>query len=142
MKTQRFLVALCFMNLALFAVIATQWRTAQAQSREVPSVLRAQKLEIVDAQGRVRAAIQVLPSGPARRADGSSEGGRIYPETVILRLIDTNGRPIVKIAGSHDGASLSFVGEADETNVILKAEGEESSLQLNQKAGRHRTVKP
>ena len=60
----------------------------------------AARLEIVDDQGRVRASVKVQPGGTAN--------GQPYPETVILRLIDPNGRPSVKLAGSEQGAGLSL----------------------------------
>jgi hypothetical protein len=66
--------------------------------------------------------------------------GTRYPETVVLRLIDANGRPEVKIAASEWG--LSFVGESDETQVLLRADGSDSSLKLANKDGKHQLIKP
>ena len=61
MKTPRSLVALTLINLALLLLtFGQQLRPALAQG-EVP-VLRGRGLEIVDAQGRVRASISVLPA--------------------------------------------------------------------------------
>jgi len=63
-------------------------RTASA---ETAPVLRGRALEIVDERRAVRAGIQVLPAAVSK-ADGKA-----YAETVILRLIDPNGRPPVKL---------------------------------------------
>jgi len=100
------------------------------------SVIRGRALEIVDDQGRVRASIKLLP------AETFKPTGKKYPETVILRLIDANGRPEVKIAASEEGAGLSFVGDSDATQVLLRADGTDSSLKLQNKNGTQRIVKP
>ena len=93
MKTPRSLVALTLVNLALLLLtLAQQLRPAFAQG-EVP-VLRGRALEIVDAQGRVRASINVLPSS-------RSPNGEDQAETVLLRLITERGRPSVKIGSSE-----------------------------------------
>ena len=68
--------------------------------------------------------------------------GKAYPETVILRLIDANGRPEVKIAASVEGSGLGFVGDTDDTQVKLEAQGSETSLSLLNKNGKQQQVKP
>jgi hypothetical protein len=93
-------------------------------------------LEIVDDQGRVRASIKVQP------AETCKPTGKKYPETVILRLIDPDGRPEVKIVASEQGAGLSFVGDSDSTQAVLEANGTDSSLKLTNKDGRQHLLKP
>jgi hypothetical protein len=101
-KKNRTLFVLTAMNLVLsLLTVALQFRPAFGQS-ELP-VLRGRGLEIVDAQGRVRASIQVLP--PAKPQKGEEEA-----ETVLLRLITERGRPSVKIASSEPASGLSFAG--------------------------------
>src|SRR5215510_6671922 len=84
MKTQRLLVALTIINLGLLAFLLAQTRIhigpqgVRAWTNIDGSVLRARALEIVDDQGRTRAAINLHAATAA------------YPETVILRLIDEN----------------------------------------------------
>jgi hypothetical protein len=39
--------------------------------------------------------------------------GKTVPENVILRLIDANGRPEVKLGASLQGAWLGLIGETD-----------------------------
>jgi hypothetical protein len=73
------------------------------------SVLRGRALEIVDDQGRVRAAINVHPADQAHA----------YPETAILRLVDQNGRPSVKLATSERGGGLALVSDTEGTYVQL-----------------------
>jgi hypothetical protein len=83
MKTPRSLVALTGINIALvFFTVVQQLRPAFAQG-DVP-VLRGRALEIVDAQGRIRASINVLPSS-------RSTSGEDQAETVLLRLITERG---------------------------------------------------
>lgn len=136
MKIQRLLVALTVVNLGLLVFLLTQLRPVEAQGA-LP-VLRGRALEIVDDQGRVRASLKVQPADRT----ATMPSGQTVPETVILRLIDANGRPSVKLAMSEQGAGLALVGEADATHVVLKAEGAESSLKLANRDGRQQVVKP
>lgn len=136
MKIQRLLVALTVANLGLLLFLLAQLRPVEAQGA-LP-VLRGRALEIVDDQGRVRASLKVQPADRTV----TMPDGKTYPETVILRLIDANGRPSVKLAMSEQGAGLALVGEADATHVILKAEGAESSLKLANRDGRQQLIKP
>lgn len=130
MKIQRLLVALTAVNLVLLALLLTQLRTATA---ETAPVLRGRALEIVDERGRVRAGIQVLP------ASISKADGKAYAETVILRLIDPNGRPPVKLTASTQGAALLLMGETDDT--YARVTGPDSTLTLIRK-GTARDIKP
>ena len=136
MKIQRLLVALTVVNLGLLVFLLAQLRPVEAQGA-LP-VLRGRALEIVDDQGRVRASLKVQPADRTARMPS----GQTVPETVILRLIDANGRPSVKLAMSEQGAGLALVDEADATHVVLKAEGTESSLKLANRDGRQQLVKP
>lgn len=93
------------------------------------TVLRGSGLEIVDAQGKVRASIQIVPEGPARKADGSvAKDGKIYPETVLLRLIRPDGRSSVKVSTSEQGSGLTLGGGIDPTYNVLNADGGDASL--------------
>src|ERR1043166_8063751 len=126
MKIQRLLVVLTVVNSGLLIfLLASHMRLALADNSA--SVIRGRALEIVDDQGRVRASIKLLP------AETFKPTVKKYPETVILRLIDANGRPEVKIAASVEGAGLSFVGDSDATQILLRAAGTDSSLKLQNK---------
>src|SRR5262245_10260169 len=135
MKIDRLSMALALSNLALLTYVVAAPRSTRADG--APPVLRGRALEIVDDQGRVRASITVLPANPAGPPDGKP-----YLETVILRLIDGNGRPEVKVAASEHGGGLGLVGESDKTAVVLQAEGASSSLKLTDKEGREQFLKP
>jgi hypothetical protein len=132
MKTQRFAIVLTVINLGLLCSLwANHSAVAQNAAAAAPAVLTARALEIVDDQGRVRATIKVL-----------EPSARLAKSTVILRLIDPNGRPGVKIFASEDAAGLSFVGDADTTQVLLEANGLTASLKLANKDGKQQLVKP
>lgn len=110
MEAQRLLIVLTVANLALLAFLLVKARGVE--TAYIVPVLRGRALEIVDDQGKVRGAIKVFPAGPARRAGGSlsTASGRIHPETVLLRLIDANGRPSVKVGTSEEGGGLGLGG--------------------------------
>jgi hypothetical protein len=136
MKTPRSLVALTGINIALvFFTVVQQLRPAFAQG-DVP-VLRGRALEIVDAQGRIRASINVLPSS-------RSTSGEDQAETVLLRLITERGRPPVKIGSSEPTSGLSFAGPTGtkDTYVILQSKATVSSLKLRNEDGREQVVSP
>jgi hypothetical protein len=137
MNLQRPLIALAALNLLLLAYIAVQPPAGATQN--APAILRGSGLEIVDGRGQVRASISVLPGDPSFRMPDGTIG---YPEMVLLRLISPEGKPNVKIDASELGAGLGLGGETDPTYIRLQAEGAGASLELIDKDGRKRSVKP
>jgi hypothetical protein len=137
MKTQRLLITLTAVNLGLLAYQLVQPRLASASTGDVPAVLRGRALEIVDARGKVRASLTVIPEDPK-----VIWKGKPYPETVLLRLISPEGRPNVKLGASQMGAGLVIGGEANPTYVQVLAEGGESMVKLINKNGTERLIKP
>jgi len=125
MKIERLSIALGLINLVLLIHVVAGPRSTSAQG--AASVLRGSALEILDNQGRVRASMKV------QSAERFKPTGDEYPETVILRLIDPNGRPEVKIVASEKGGALSFVGDSDATQVLLQADRSDSSLKRARK---------
>lgn len=136
MKIQRLAIVLTVINFLLLIFGLAQFSPTVAEG--VAPVLRGRALEIVDKEGRVRASIKVHPAGPSVPVPD----GKIYPDTVVLRLIDPNGHPSVKLAASEQGSGLALGGDSDLTYAVLKAEGAESSLKLTNKAGREQLIKP
>ena len=136
MKIQPMLFVLTLFNVALVTLTATQLRAAAGASDAVP-VLRARALEIVDAEGRVRASIAVYPAKTQSDGEPSSE-------TVLLRLITERGRPSVKIAASEPSSGLALVGPTGTkaTWVQIGANGTVSTLTLKNEDGRERVVTP
>ena len=137
MKTQRLAVALTVINLVFLIFNFAHSRTTTAEG--VPQVLRGRSLEIVDDQGKVRASIKLHPADPTAKMPDGKTG---YPETVMFRLIDSKGRPEVKLGASEQGGGLGLIGASDTTSILLKADGADTSLKLTNKDGRQQLIKP
>jgi len=120
MQIQRVLAVLTVLNLGCSSSAGAN-ASGGGEERRLGAAGSA--LEIVDNQGRVRASIKLHPED------------RAYPETVMFRLIDQNGRPEVKLGASVDVAAR--IGrDNDATQILLKAEGSESHLKLKHPSGR------
>ena len=137
MRIQRLLLALTVVNIAL--LIFSLARPSAAGAAGGAPVLRGRALEILDDRGRVRASIAVLPANPTVKMPDGTTG---YPETVLLRLSTSAGRPDVKLATTEDGAALVLGGESDPTYVQVLARGVSTSLKLSNKDGREQVIKP
>jgi hypothetical protein len=137
MKIQRLLLALTLVNLALLVTSLSRPRPVAAQG--VAPVLRGRAFEIVDDRGRVRASITVFPADPKVKMPDGTTG---YPETVLFRLINSKGRPNVKIEATEVGAGVGLGGESDPTYVLIGARGTTTSLTLTNKDGRQQSIKP
>jgi hypothetical protein len=121
MTMQRLSIVLTLLNLALLMFTLAQMHPAGAQ--DIAPMLRGRGLQIVDDHGRVRAGIQVLPAS-------TQKNGEVYPETVLLRLIDSKGSPHVKIAATEDGSGVVFGGDSDPTLIQLLARGNTASVRV------------
>ena len=119
---QKILTALTGVNLMLCVFLLTE--AANADTDRTEGMLRARGLQILDDRGRVRAALAILPASPSTS------------ETVILRMINADGQPSVKLATSSDGAGLSLVGGDDVSYITLTAEGPEARLKMLEPGGR------
>jgi hypothetical protein len=153
MKIHRLLIALTIVNLGLMVWGLAQIRPGRAEvagplspdgvgpltAEEVAPVLRGRALEIVDDRGRVRASIKVYPADPTVKMPDGTTG---YPETVLIRLINSKGRPNVKIDASETGAGVMVGGESDPTYASLSARGANPSLKMINKDGVQQTLKP
>ena len=137
MKTLRFAIGLTVLNLCILA--STLFRANSAPTPEVAPVLRGRALEIVDDQGRVRAMIKIFPPDPNVKMPDGTTG---YPETVLLRLINSKGAPNVKISATEDGSGMSLGGESNPTHMQLLARGTNTSLKLVNKDGHQQVIKP
>ena len=143
MKLQRLVIALTVLNLGLLAFLLAQIdvrflgfrfvRSAEVTS--AGSVLRGRALEITDDAGTVRASIKLYPASVL--PDGTT-----YPETVLLRLISSQGRPNVKIAATEDGSGLALGGEDNPTHVQIAARGTTTSLTMVNRDGQQQRINP
>lgn len=147
MKIQRILIGVTVINLGLTMFLLAQIRRVDAGSVDARGVeaastlpvLRGSSLEIVDDQGRVRASIKIHPGDPKFKMPDGKIG---YPETVMFRLIDPNGRPEVKLGASVEGGGLGLIGETDTTHALLEAQGPDALLKLTNKAAKQQLIKP
>jgi hypothetical protein len=137
MRTHWFTAVLTMLNLVILTLAL--FRANPATSAQVAPVLRGRALEIVDDRGRVRAMIRVFPPAPQAKMPDGTTG---YPETVLLRLVDSEGAPNIKIAATEDGSALSFGGESNPTHVQILARGANTSLKLVNKDGRQQVIRP
>lgn len=135
MNTQRFGFVLTVVNLFLLVLLMSQVNRPAIAS---DAMLRGRGLEIVDAKGRVRASISVMP-------EEKSATGSTVPETVLLRLITDRGRPAVKISTSEAGGSgMSLAGPTGthQTYVSIGAKDTSTTLKLKNEDGSERTLVP
>lgn len=139
MKIHRLPLVLTLINFVVLAYSLTRPNGVVAHEQDVAQVLRGRGLEIVDDAGRIRASITIYPADPTVIMPDGSVG---YPETVLLRLINSNGRPNIKIAATERGAAQLLAGESDPTYIQFLADGPVTSLKLSNADGRVDVIKP
>jgi hypothetical protein len=119
MKSQRLHIVLTAINLVLLVFVLAQTRISidgmglRVWTNIQGAVLRGRSLEIVDDEGRVRASITLHPGDQAAGATS----------TAILRLVDENGRPVVKLGTAERGGMLALVARSEDTYVQLSERG-------------------
>ena len=133
------LLAVVIVLLVVQLFRGTSLPLAQAAGVEkVPDVLRGRSLEIVDDQGRVRASIKIHPANPKV----TMPNGKTQAETAILRLVDQNGRPSVKLFSSINGGGLFVGGESDPTYARIMSDLGVSTVTLINKDGQKKVIQP
>jgi hypothetical protein len=134
-RMHRFTLGLTILNLVLLAgLVSSQAATAFGSQQELP-VLRGRALEIVDNQGRLRA--NILVHGP------ETVNGVTYPETVLFRLIDPNGGPLVKLTVARNGSALGLSdGLSGDGGVQLYARDTGSFVRIVNRSGRIQMLRP
>lgn len=134
MKMQRIAIAVTVINLVLMVVLLTKMNPATAQQQQNKlQVLRGSGLEIVDSLGKIRASITF--HAPVE------QGGKLYPGGILLRLIDSEGQPSVKIDASEDGGGLSFSNEL-QGYIQLLAKESGGFLKIKNPDGKEAIFKP
>jgi hypothetical protein len=63
-------------------------------------------------------------------------------ETVLFRLINSKGRPTVKIESMEKGAGMYLGGDDDPTSILLGAQDARTSLTLTNRDGKQQLIKP
>jgi hypothetical protein len=136
MKTQRVSLALIIVNLVLLGLQFAHGSPNRLKPSVAP-LIRTQALELVDAQGRVRAELRVTPAQPDLKMPDGSTG---YPEAVLLRLISSENKPNVKLVTTEDGAGLVLGGENGHVQALSR--GGDSFVKIVMGDGRERTIRP
>jgi len=137
MQTHRLLFSITIVNAGLLMYSLVHPRVTSAQ--DPTPVLRGRAFEIVDDRGRVRGEIKIFPADPKVKMPDGTIG---YPETVLFRLMDSKGRPTVKIAATEDGSAINLGGESDPTGIQQLARGKTTLLKLTNKDGKEQLIKP
>jgi hypothetical protein len=139
MISKRLAVALIAINIVLLILVVFPLRPgfAQGTAESVPNVIRAHSLEIIDDHGRTRA--QILVAQP------TVKDGVAYPDTVLFRLIDTDGQPSIKMAVSVEGSGFNVLGGPDNNGwygLQVVANPRQNMIKLVNKEGREVIVQP
>ncbi|WP_153799146.1 hypothetical protein [Foetidibacter luteolus] len=133
MKMQPVAVALTAINLVIMIVLLAQMRPAMAQQQPgIAPVVKTHALHILDNQGKIRASITVEP---AVEVDGKQ-----YPQTTLLRLIDNQGKPLVKLTAAENGSALGLSDELD-GGVLIRARDTGTFVKLNNRY-KERVIRP
>ena len=133
MKPNRVLLVLLLLNLGILTLQIVRGQTNDQQS--AASVVRCRALELVDEQGRIRAELKLSPAQPnLKMPDGSVS----YPETVLLRLINSHNMPHVKITASEDGAGMVLSGEGGHVQILSR--GAKPFVKIVDKDGREESL--
>lgn len=119
---RHFIVIVLIVGAGLFIQAAFLGNTGQEQA---PSVIRAQKIELVDAAGKVRASLKIEESG----------------ETVF-RLMDENGSIRVKLGASEDGSGLVLLDNETNPGIHALAKKQGITLTLSDGDGKKRLITP
>jgi len=126
MKSHVLAAVFSVVNFVLLIVLIVGASPREANDPAAPTVVRAQAIELVDAQGKVRGQLYL----------GADGGGN-------LRLRAPNGEVRVKIGATNDGSGLMFADNRTEPAVQLHAGGQGgTSLTLTGEGQKVRVISP
>ncbi|HEY7915323.1 MAG TPA: hypothetical protein VIG62_25670 [Blastocatellia bacterium] len=127
-RSHKLMLALTCINLAAAVIVLSRpvWdKPVMAESVQVPKVVRAESIELVDGRGQVRAQIYL----------GEDGGGN-------LRLRSGDGTVRVKLGATSDGSGLLLFDKEAEPGVWLAANKAGTSVTLAEKGKEKRVIKP
>jgi hypothetical protein len=130
---KRLLFGLTCLNLAMLTANMIDRVQPVFAKQNSLAVLRGSALEIVDTRGRVRAQIGILPA--------STVDGKLYPETVLLRLIDPKSGPVVKVGAASNGGAIGLTDGADR-GVQIFAHDTASLVRIVNRSGKEALLRP
>jgi hypothetical protein len=120
---QRLAVALTVLNTGFLLLVAAQGSSTFA--RTPARVLRSEAIELVDRDGRVRAAMTVESNGEA-----------------VLRLRDAKGTIRVKLGASEEGSALLLLDGSTEPGVHVLSQRTGATFTMKGPDGRVHEIKP
>src|SRR5688572_29121656 len=127
MKSQRFVIAFTLVDSVLLLTLLFLFM-AQSKptiAKEIPAVLRAHALELVDENGKVRAQFNVEEDGAG-----------------VLRLRDETGTIGVKLGADQDGSALLLLNDDTEPGIQMLTESTGTTVTLTAKDGKQRIIVP
>jgi hypothetical protein len=129
-------VVLTAINLVMLVTLGVaSLRPAQAQT--IAPVLRGRALELVDEHGRVRAELRVMPADPTVKMPDGTTG---YPETMLLRLMNSTGAAKVKLEAAENGGGFALGGDGSYVQVSSKSPN--PFVKIVSKDGREQIITP
>ena len=134
MKMQQIAIALTAINLVLSVFLLAQLHPSSAQQKQnISQVLRGRALELTDSSGNVRASIQIQPP--------SIVNGKSYAQNVILRLIDEQGKPLIKLGAGEDGGGL-YIDDGSDHGIQLITDKSGNFIRITNADGKEQVIKP
>jgi hypothetical protein len=124
-RTTQVLLAAVVLLLTVHLVRYAQPMAEAQEGERIPTVLRAQAIELVDQQGRVVAQLYV----------GDDGGGN-------LRLRSGDGTVRVKLGATSDGSGLLLLDKDAEPAVSLMTKKDGTSITLAEKGKNSRVIEP
>src|SRR5213595_981055 len=135
MKMPIIAMALTLINLVLAILLIAQLGPVSAQQKQNTSgVLRGRSLELIDSSGKVRTTIQIQPA--------SIVNGKSYAQNVIMRLIDTQGKPLVKLGAGEDGAGSLYIDDGTDHGIQLITNKSGNFIRITNADGKEQVIKP
>jgi hypothetical protein len=135
MKMPTIAIAVTLINLILAIFLVAQLHPVSAQQKQsTPGVLRGRALELIDSLGNVRATIQIQPA--------SIVNGKPYAQNVILRLIDTHGKPLVKLGAGEDGTGGLYIDDGSDHGIQLITNKSGNFIRITSADGKEQLIKP
>jgi hypothetical protein len=119
------LAAVCFLLGALLIRPTTSPISTQAGEDEIPDVLRAHQIELVDEAGQVRGSMKVEEGGEA-----------------VFRLLGEKGTIRVKLGASEEGSGLLLIDDRTEPAVHMLAKPDGTRITLAEEGKEQKVITP
>ena len=132
-RSHRLSIALTVANFILLTGIVLGHVPALAARTQGEPALRGRSIEIVDSKGIVRFSVGI--EAP------SVEGGKRYPDRVLMRISSPGAGPGVKLVSSAEGTALLLMHN-DRPAARIETRGDSAFVRLVGADGRERTLAP